>query len=83
MQTDTLIAVLGALVTIEGTIIGGVWMLSTRIGDLRSDISELKAHRDAHADGISTASARIDALSAEITRQGERLAVVEDRTRDR
>lgn len=81
MTTDTLIAVVGALGTIEATVIAGVWMLSSKIGDLRSDISELKAHRDAHADGIASVTSRVDTLGSDVRALSERLAIVEDRTR--
>jgi uncharacterized small protein (DUF1192 family) len=81
VTTDSLIALVGAFATVEATIVAGVWMLSSKIGDLRSDISELKAHRDAHADGIAAVTSRVDTLGADFRSLSERVAIVEDRTR--
>lgn len=81
MGIEALAAAAGAFLTLEASLVAGVWLLSTKIGGLESKIASLSAHREAHDRSLVDATARIDRMSARIGSIGERMAVLEDRAK--
>jgi hypothetical protein len=83
MNADTLIAIVAAFATVEATVVGGVWVLSSRLSDLQSAISKLEAHRVADAGRIDDTTAKLASHERAIRGLSERVAVVEAKVNDR